>query len=65
LSEWEKLIPEPRTYFITVKCKKCENEQMMFSHPTRKILCNSCGELLAKPSGGKAKITGQIVSSQN
>jgi small subunit ribosomal protein S27e len=62
LSEWEKLIPRPRSNFIRVKCLKCGNEQMMFSNAVNKVSCNVCGTILAEPSGGKAKIKGEVLA---
>ena len=60
MSEWSKLIPKPKSVFLRVKCSKCGNEQLVFSNAVNKINCNVCGELLAEPSGGRAKIKGDI-----
>ena len=60
MSEWNKLIPKPRSVFLRVKCLKCGNEQLIFSNAVNKITCNVCGELLAEPSGGRAKINGDV-----
>ena len=38
------------------------NEQMVFSSAVNKVVCNVCGTELAEPSGGKAKIKGEIVA---
>lgn len=62
MSEWEKLIPRPRSRFLRVKCPDCGNEQMVFSHATSTIHCNICGATLAVPSGGKAVIKGEVVA---
>jgi small subunit ribosomal protein S27e len=62
MSEWEKLIPRPRSSFVRVKCLKCGNEQTIFSSAVNKVNCNVCGTELAEPSGGKAKIKGEIVA---
>ena len=62
MAEWEKLIPRPRSSFIRVKCLKCGNEQMMFSNAVNKVSCNVCGTILAEPSGGKAKIKGEVLA---
>jgi small subunit ribosomal protein S27e len=62
LAEWEKLIPRPRSNFVRVKCTKCGNEQVVFGYATTKVSCNVCGTILAEPSGGKAKIKGEIVT---
>jgi len=62
LSEWSKLIPKPRSLFLRVKCSKCGNEQLVFSNAVNKVTCNVCGEILAEPSGGRAKINGEVLA---
>jgi small subunit ribosomal protein S27e len=62
MSEWNKLIPKPSSSFLRVKCLKCGNEQLVFSNATNKVTCNVCSETLAEPSGGKAKINGEVLS---
>lgn len=39
--------------FLKVKCKKCNNEQKIFSRSAMAVKCLVCGEALAKSSGGK------------
>ncbi len=58
---WEFLLPRPKSKFLRVKCPKCGNEQIIFSHATTNILCRVCGEQLAKSTGGRAQISGQVV----
>jgi len=55
------LIPEPKSRFVRVKCPNCGNEQVVFDHATFPVRCLVCGTLLMKPTGGKAKILGEIV----
>jgi len=62
MSDWEKLIPKPRSNFIRLKCLKCGNEQIVFSHVVNKVKCNVCGVELAEPSGGKSIIKGEVVA---
>jgi len=62
MAEWEKLIPTPRSSFVRVKCLKCGNEQLVFSHAVNKVNCNVCSVELAEPSGGKVIIKGEIVA---
>lgn len=62
MAEWETLIPEPRSRFLRVKCLKCGNEQIVFSHAVNRVGCNVCGAEIAEPSGGKAIIKGEIVT---
>jgi small subunit ribosomal protein S27e len=60
--EWEELIPRPSSKFLRIRCKTCESEQIVFSHTTHIINCRTCGDTLAQPTGGKAKINGIILS---
>jgi small subunit ribosomal protein S27e len=60
MTEWNKLIPKPKSRFLRVKCLKCGNEQLLYSNATNKVTCNVCGEVLAEPTGGRAKIKGEI-----
>ncbi|MGE5554903.1 MAG: 30S ribosomal protein S27e [Methanocella sp.] len=62
MSEWNKLIPKPRSVFLRVKCQKCGNEQLLFSNTVNKINCNVCGETLATPTGGRAEINGEVLT---
>lgn len=57
----EKYIPKPKSKFLKVKCKNCGNQMIIFSHASRNVYCILCGELLAKPTGGKAEILGEII----
>jgi small subunit ribosomal protein S27e len=63
MSEWNKLIPKPTSTFIRVRCLKCGNEQLLYSHATNKVTCNVCGATLAEPTGGKAKLKAEKLSS--
>jgi len=62
MAEWEKLIPRPRSSFLRVKCLKCGNEQIIFSHTVNRVNCNVCGTEIAESSGGKSIIKGEIVA---
>jgi len=63
MSEWEKLLPRPRSKFLRVKCPDCGNEQVVFSNITSTVHCNVCGATLAEPTGGKANLKGEVVAS--
>ena len=63
MSEWNRLIPKPRSNFLRVRCLKCGNEQQLFSNATNKVTCNVCGATLAEPTGGRAKIVGDKLST--
>jgi small subunit ribosomal protein S27e len=55
------LIPMPKSRFVKVKCPSCGNEQIIFDHATFPARCLVCGTVLVEPTGGKAKILGDIV----
>lgn len=57
----EKYIPKPRSKFVKVRCKNCNNEMVIFSHASRTVYCLVCGEILAQPTGGKAEILGEKI----
>ena len=44
-----------KTKFFKIRCGKCKNEQNVFSKVATEVKCLVCGELLAKPTGGKTK----------
>jgi len=56
-----ELIKQPKSRFLKVKCKKCEKEQVIFGTPSSIVKCNSCNEILAKPTGGKTSIRSKIL----
>jgi small subunit ribosomal protein S27e len=47
--------------FIKVRCKDCENEQVLFNKASTPVSCHICGAKLAIPNGGKAKIKAEIL----
>ncbi|MCD6330574.1 MAG: 30S ribosomal protein S27e [Thermoplasmata archaeon] len=47
--------------FYKVRCKDCGNQQIIFSKASTKVLCHICGSVLAEPTGGKAKIKGEVL----
>ena len=53
---------KPASSFFKIRCKKCKNEQIIFSKSASEIRCLVCGELLAKPTGGKTKVVSKIIS---
>ena len=55
------LIPMPKSRFVRVRCPSCGNEQIVFDHATFPARCLVCGTILVVPTGGKAKILGDIV----
>lgn len=61
LKKHRMLLIRPRSNFFLVKCVNCGAERVIFSHSTTKIMCDVCGELLVRPTGGRAEIYGEIV----
>jgi len=57
------LIPKPKSNFLQIQCKSCHEKQVTFSHSTSDINCKSCGNPIAKKTGGKAIILGEIINT--
>ncbi|MFA5896773.1 MAG: 30S ribosomal protein S27e [Thermoplasmata archaeon] len=55
------MIPKPASQFLRVKCEDCGNEQIVFDRAASVVLCQVCGTTLAKPTGGKAAIRGDVL----
>jgi len=49
--------------FIRVECAECGNKQNIYSRPASEVECLVCKEVIAKPSGGKADINGNILKT--
>jgi len=47
--------------FVKVKCKDCNNEQIIFEKASTIVICQVCGGILAEPTGGRANIKAEIV----
>lgn len=62
MSEWNDLIPRPTSRFLRIKCLNCESEQVVFSNCSHVVKCRTCGEVIAEPTGGKAKINGSVMA---
>ena len=54
-------IPAPRSRFLRVKCPKCGAVNVVFDRASTTVRCLSCGEVIVRPTGGKAKILGEVV----
>ena len=53
-------IPKPASTFLKVKCDECGEVQVIYSHASTSITCNSCGNEIAQPTGAVAKLNGKI-----
>jgi small subunit ribosomal protein S27e len=56
------MVPKPRSNFLSVQCTECKENTILFTHTTTDIYCKSCGQLIAKKTGGKAKILGKVLN---
>ncbi len=52
---------QEKTAFLKVKCKKCKNEQIIFSKASSTVKCLVCGAVFLHPTGGKADIDTGVV----
>jgi len=48
-------IPKPSSKFQKVDCGECGEQQIVYSHASTIVACNSCGNTIAEPRGSKAK----------
>ena len=52
-----RLVQGPNSYFMDIKCPGCYSLTTAFSHAQTVITCEGCQTVLARPSGGKCKLT--------
>jgi small subunit ribosomal protein S27e len=52
----KEIIETPKSRFIKVLCKKCNNEQIIFDKPSTVVRCLKCNEILMVPTGGKGEL---------
>jgi small subunit ribosomal protein S27e len=57
----KQVIPAPSSKFLVVMCKKCKSKQIIFSKASSIVTCSKCGEILAEPTGGKARIKAKVL----
>jgi len=53
----------PTSKFLKVMCRKCKNEQVIFSKSATIVKCINCGEILVEPTGGEAIIRGKLIQT--
>ncbi len=53
-------IPKPKSKFLKVACSECGEIQVIYSHASTSITCNSCGNEVAKSTGSIAKLYGKV-----
>jgi small subunit ribosomal protein S27e len=49
--------------FLAVTCPDCENEQVVFEKVATAVDCAVCGHTLARPTGGRAAIEGDVTET--
>lgn len=53
-------IPKPNSKFHKLKCKECDEENIVYSHASTSITCKSCGNVIAEPTGAASTLHGEI-----
>lgn len=56
-----KIIQNPKSRFLKVRCPKCKNEQIIFGKASRVVKCLICSNVLCEPTGGKAKVNVRVL----
>jgi small subunit ribosomal protein S27e len=56
-----KILEEPTSKFVKIRCPKCKNEQVMFGKASTDVKCLVCDKILAEPKGGKAKVKARVL----
>ena len=53
-------IPKPSSRFQNVACRECGETQVVYSHASTHVTCNSCGNTIAEPTGAVARLQGKV-----
>lgn len=56
---------QARAPFFKVSCAACNHEQVVFSRAATRVECGGCKVTLVEPTGGRAKVNGEIVDTLN
>ena len=51
----------PKSKFLRVACRKCKNEQVVFSKAVTLVKCMKCDAELAVPTGGEAEVRAKVL----
>jgi small subunit ribosomal protein S27e len=54
-------MPRGPAPFWVVKCPDCSGEQIVFSRSSTPVNCSVCDATLATPTGGQAKLRGELL----
>lgn len=52
-----RLVKNPNSYFMDVKCPSCHAINPVFSHANTVVHCSRCPHILATPQGGKVRLS--------
>ncbi len=52
----KRLLQEPNTYFMDVRCSTCYNISSLFSHAQTRVNCIKCNTNLCEPTGGSCRL---------
>jgi len=55
------LVKMPTSKFARIMCRKCRNEQVIFTKIATVVVCQKCGEEIARPGGGEAIVHGKVL----
>lgn len=55
------IVPMPKSRFLEIQCKNCKNKQIIFNKASSVVKCLRCGEILAEPRGGIARIKAKVL----
>ncbi|XP_053709015.1 40S ribosomal protein S27-like [Synchiropus splendidus] len=53
----KRLVQNPNSYFMDVKCMGCYKITTIFSHSHTVVPCSGCSLVLCQPRGGKCRLT--------
>uniref|UniRef100_A0A3B3YRY4 40S ribosomal protein S27 n=1 Tax=Poecilia mexicana TaxID=48701 RepID=A0A3B3YRY4_9TELE len=53
----KRLVQNPNSYFMDVKCIGCYRISTIFSHAHTVVACPGCSVILCRPRGGKCRLT--------
>ncbi|GLG95036.1 40S ribosomal protein S27 [Gryllus bimaculatus] len=53
----KRLVQQPNSYFMDVKCPGCYKITTVFSHAQSVVVCTGCATILCQPTGGRARLT--------
>jgi small subunit ribosomal protein S27e len=52
----KRLVPNPRSEFVSLRCPGCMNLTTAFSHANVPVTCADCALALAFPTGGRIRL---------